>query len=90
MSEFLVEVYVSRAAAPTARQALEQVRGAADELRREGQHIRFLHSIFVPADETCFYLFEAQSDDAVREAANRSGLLIDRVVAAVCESGSRS
>lgn len=90
MSEFLVEVYRSRASAAAAPPQLEQVSGAAEELRREGQHVRFLQSIFVPEDETCFYLYEAHSDGAVREAANRSGLLIDRVVEAVWEGGSRS
>ena len=90
VSEFLVEAYRSRAAAPAAQPRLEQVCGAAEELRREGRHVRLLQSIFVPEDETCFYLFEAHSDSAVREAANRSGLLIDRVVAAVWEARAGS
>jgi hypothetical protein len=52
---------------------------AADELTREGKPVRFLQSIFLPADETCFYLYQATSVDAVREAAARAGLQVERI-----------
>jgi hypothetical protein len=79
MSEFLVEAYVSRAAAAVATAGAEDVSQAAEQLTREGTPVRFLRSILVPADETCFYLYRAQSAEAVREAATRAGLRFDRV-----------
>ena len=84
MSEFLVEVYVTREIARAATGSAE-VAAAAEQLTREGRRVRLVHSIVVPEDETCFYLFEAQTGDAVREAATRAGLRFDRVRKAVTE-----
>ncbi len=36
--------------------------------------MRFVRSVFVPEDEACFYLYEAPSAEAVREAARRAAL----------------
>jgi hypothetical protein len=33
-----------------------------------------VRSIFVPEDEACFYLFQAESVEDVRETARRAGL----------------
>ena len=51
-----------------------RARAACEALTREGTHVRFLRSIFVPEDEACFHLYEAASADAVREAAMQAGL----------------
>jgi hypothetical protein len=51
-------------------------------MRAEGIPVRFLRSIFVPEDETCFYLYEAASAEQVREAALRAQLPFASVVAA--------
>jgi hypothetical protein len=79
VSEFLVEAYVSRSEAARALPEPDDVSRAADELSREGNSVRLLRSIFVPEDETCFYLFLAQSIDAVRKAAKRAGLQFEHV-----------
>ena len=81
MSEYLVEVFVSRAVAESAMPRLEDVSGAA-----ESKHVHLLRSILIPEDETCFYHFEGPSGEAVREAATRSGLQVERVVQAVSET----
>jgi hypothetical protein len=44
-----------------------------------------VRSIFVPEDETCFYLCEASCVDAVREAARRATLTFARVTEVVAE-----
>jgi hypothetical protein len=44
-------------------------------MRREGTPVRFLRSIFVPEDDTCFLLYEAPSARSVRQAAGRAGLV---------------
>lgn len=89
MAEFLVETYVSRADSAGAERAAERARLAADEVTREGTPVRYLRSIFVPEDETCFYLYEAATVDAVHEAARRAALSLDRVAEAVTQSKGR-
>ena len=84
MAEFLVEVYLSRCDGVEARAA--QAREAAEGLTREGTSVRYLSSIFVPEDETCFYLYEAPSPDVVREAARRAGFVSERVTEAVSDA----
>jgi Nickel responsive protein SCO4226-like len=84
MPEFLVELYHSRVDAPTSR-AAERVRRAAEELSREGTPIRYQRSIYVPDEETCFYLYTAGSIEAVREAARRAGLRYEHISEAVAE-----
>jgi hypothetical protein len=85
VSEYLVEVYLSPAAAPGSMPRPEDVSTAADQLTREGQRVQLLQSVFVPQDETCFFLFEAQSRDVVVEAARRCDLRFERLVEAVSD-----
>ncbi len=85
MSEFLLEVYLSRSTVAAAVPRPEDVSTAADQLTREGRRVRLLHSVFVPQDETRFYLFQAQSSDVVAEAARRCGLRFERLVEAVSD-----
>lgn len=82
MAEFLVELYVSRSDAAAVEQSAARARLAAEELSREGTPVRYVRAIFVPEDETCFFLCEAESIDAVRETANRAALRFERVSAA--------
>jgi hypothetical protein len=83
MSEFLAESFVPRAQATAAAPGLEDLSRAAAQLTHEGTKVRLKRSIVVPEEETCFYLFEAVSEDAVREAAARSGLRFERIGKAV-------
>jgi hypothetical protein len=83
VSEFLVEAYVSRNAPQVSPRWAFEMSRVADRLTREGVPVRFVRSIFVPEDETCFYLFEARSADDVRTAAERAGLQVERVTEAV-------
>jgi hypothetical protein len=82
VSEFLIEAYVSRFPTSGFMPRSEDVSHAAEELTREGRRVSLMQTIFVPEYETRFYLFQAQSDEAVLEAARRAGLRFDRVVEA--------
>jgi hypothetical protein len=42
-----------------------------------------VRSIFVPDDETCYLLLEADASRAIHEAAARAGLLFERMARAV-------
>jgi len=87
VAEFLVELYFSRTDGAAVERGAERARLAAEELTREGTPVHYLRSLFVPEDETCFFLYEAASADAVREAAGRAGLRFERVTEAVEDSG---
>ncbi|MGH3031077.1 MAG: nickel-binding protein [Gaiellaceae bacterium] len=83
MAEFLVELYVSRTDGGGAERGAENARLAAEELAGEGTAVRYIRSIFVPEDETCFVLYEADSAEAVREAARRAALPFERLATAI-------
>jgi hypothetical protein len=83
--EFLVELYVPRDDSAAAARGAARARLAGEELTLEGTPVRYLRSIYVPEDETCFYLYEAASVADVRAAARRAGLPIDHICEAVEE-----
>ena len=83
MAEFLVEFYVSRADPEAVDRGTRRARSSAETLTSEGIPVRFLRSIFVPEDETCFLLYEAGSADDVREAARHADLQFERIALAV-------
>jgi hypothetical protein len=90
MTEFLVEAYLSRIATAGHAPPSQAVSQAAKAVTREGTPVRFLRTIFVPAEEICFYLYEAASVEAVREAAGRAGLEFERVTEAVSDGDRES
>lgn len=59
--------------------ATARARRAAEEMRAEGTPVRFLRSVFVPEDESCFFLYEGPSAEAVRAAAGRAELTVAHV-----------
>jgi hypothetical protein len=82
MAEFLVEVYIAGSDGRAVASCSASARAAAEALTRSGTPVRYVSSIFVPEDETCFFLFEAESADAVRAAARRAGVAFERVTEA--------
>jgi hypothetical protein len=81
--EFLAEVYVARSAVAAGGSNARDLAQAAGRLSRPGRTVRLTRCIFVPDDEIGLYLFQAQSADAVRDAAESCGLRFERVVEAV-------
>ena len=86
MAEYLVELYVPRTDAAAVRRFAANARRAAEELTREGTPVRYERSIFVPDDETCFHLYEAESAEAVREVVRRAALPRGRIAEAHAEA----
>ena len=78
MTQFVIELYV----APAETGAVER-RLAAMDATGEGAPARYLHSMYVPEDETCFLIYEGDSADVVRAAAQRAGLAFERVAEVV-------
>jgi Protein of unknown function (DUF4242) len=84
MPDFLVEAYRARTDTAAAEH-VKRAREAAEDLNLGGTPVRYLHSIFVPDDETCLYLYEADSAETVRRVAQRAELLFARIVEAVAD-----
>ena len=83
MPTYLVEAYMPRSHAREARAAGRRARAAAEELARERTAVRYVRTLFLPDDETCFHLFEAASANAVDEVSRRAKLGRARVTPAV-------
>ena len=83
MPSYLVETYLSRGSAGERTARERQARSAAEELTRAGARVRFEHSIHVPEDELCFFVFEAPSSMYAALTAQLAGLDPIRIVEAV-------
>ncbi len=81
MTNYLAEAYTPASAAVAEIET--RARLAAAELSAAGTPVRYVRSIFMPDDETCFHLFEADSPEAVDEAARRAGFVGARITRAV-------
>jgi hypothetical protein len=80
MTQYLVELYVSRTNCAAVAVGWARLTRAAAELTAEGKPVRLVRSIFVPEDETCFVLVEAATVADVTETAGRAGVPCERVV----------
>jgi hypothetical protein len=45
--------------------------------------VGYVHTTFVPSDETLLHLFDAPSQETLDEAGRRAGLQFDRIVEVV-------
>jgi hypothetical protein len=79
MPEFIAEQYFSRTDAIGARRAATAARRAAEQLAREGTTVELVRSVFVPEDETCIFIYDADSLDSVRMAADRGALSFEHI-----------
>jgi hypothetical protein len=86
MREFVAEPYVPSCDPEAAARGADAARAAAEQLSREGAAVRFVRLIFIPQDETCIYLYLADSVEAVRAAAALASLPFEGVCEAVSES----
>jgi hypothetical protein len=86
--EFVAEQYLSRTDAAGADRGANAARLAAEQLTREGTPVEFVRSIFIPEDETCLYIYRADSIEAVRAALEHAPLRFDRVSEAVTGAGT--
>jgi hypothetical protein len=83
MPSFLVETYLARSKGGERAARDRRARSAAEELTREKARVRFDHSIHVPGDEICFFVFDAPSSRDAALVAQRAGLDPLRIVEAV-------
>lgn len=79
----MVETYVPRTRAGEVSATASRAREAARRLTAEGRPIRFLRSTFLPSDEVCFLVFEADSQAVVDEATARAAIEVERILEAL-------
>jgi len=87
MPDFVAEQYFSRTDAAGAHRAGRAARDAAEQLARDGTDVQLVRSIFVPQDETCLFIYEADSLNSVRLAAQRAELTFERIAEAAEAEG---
>jgi len=84
---YLIETYLSRTHVGERSLREQRAQSAADEMTRQGQPVTFAHSIHVPEDELCFFIFDARTGSDAAVVAERAGLDPIRVVEAVHADG---
>jgi hypothetical protein len=77
---YLVERYLAAAAADGLPDTIARL---AEACGRSGRRVRYLHSTYLPSEDTCFCLFEAGSPEAVRAVNAAAGFTVDRITTAV-------
>ena len=83
MPSYLVETFLPRGGVGERTARERRARSAAEELTRKGTRVHFDHTIHVPEDEICFFVFDAHSGTDVALAAQLAELRPLRVVEAV-------
>jgi hypothetical protein len=69
MTEFLVELYLSPSDADAVERLAECARIAAEQQSGRGVTVRYVRSISVAEEETCFVFYDAPSREAASETA---------------------
>lgn len=77
MVSFVVEVYAPNLSRSDLADVARRAEEVAHDLRSEGIPVRYLRSVLVPEDDTCFHHVEGPTADAVRRLSERAGLLAD-------------
>jgi len=83
MPSYLIESYLPRSRYDELPAVVSRLRHAAETLAAEGTRVRHLRSTFVPNDELCLHLLEAESAATVGEASRRAAIEPARVVQAL-------
>lgn len=86
----MTEVFAPHTGVQDGRAEADRVRAAAAALEADGARVRFLYSVFVPAEETSFHLLAADRRATVERALKDAGLEADRISPALVVAGTTS
>lgn len=82
MPSYLVELYLPSPSVERRKEAARIARGGAST------GVRYLRSIFLPAEDTCFHEYECESGDMLAAALARAEVRYERLISAdVIEAG---
>lgn len=79
-THYLMESYLPRTQLPERAETVARVRRAARAVSAGGRPVRLVRSLYIPADESWFHVFESGSPEAVQELARRADLVYERIV----------
>ncbi len=82
-SAFLVERYLSASAAGDLATSVARVARLCTAPGAGVSTVRYLQSVYLPAEDTCFCLFQAPSVDAIRAVNDVGQFPLDRIADAV-------
>lgn len=82
MEGFAFEMFVPGGDGAAVAGEADRLAALAGRLREEGSDVRYLHRLHLPADETCFFVFEADSLTSMRRLRARARLDRSRLVPA--------
>ena len=84
-SVFLVERYLPAAAAGNLASSVARAARLCALSAESGSasKVQYLHSAYLPAEDTCFCLFRAATAEAVRALNDEASFALDRIAAAV-------
>jgi Protein of unknown function (DUF4242) len=82
-SAFLVERYLPATEVDGLADSVARVARLCADPARAGVGVEYLHSAYLPTEDTCFCLFRAPSSDAVRAVNNEGHFALDRITDAV-------
>jgi hypothetical protein len=83
MPSYLIESYLPRSRSSELPAVVSRLQRATETLTAEGTHVRHLRSTFLPTDEVCLHLLEAESAATVSEASRRAAIEPARVIQAL-------
>ena len=80
---FLVERYLAAPAADNLAASVARVARLCADAGGPHHGVQYLHSAYLPTEDTCFCLFRGPSAVAVREVNREGGFALDRITTAV-------
>ena len=83
---YLVEHYRPGVGVDGLRECAARVRETAVEMERAGSPVRHIRSTIVPADESLFCVFEAASEELIRQTYLQAGVPFERLSAVLVDA----
>ena len=78
----MVECFLPRGRSTELAEVALRLSAAAGSGASAADSARYLRSAYVPEDEICFHIFEAETVEAVREASLKAFVAFDRILEA--------
>jgi hypothetical protein len=88
MPSYLLELYVPRTC--SVPEAFAAARSIEDAARRYGLELRYVRTLLVVEDETCFHVFEAPSREVLDASLDRAGVREARITETIQSDADRS
>jgi hypothetical protein len=85
---YLAEVFAPHSGLASQQAVAERLDAAVTALASSGERVRYLHSLFVPDEETTFHLLESERPAVVDRALRDAGVEAERIHPAISVAGN--